>query len=88
MANRKERRFIVKEMMRQSSVKNRKGFGYTALSQICKPKHYDGVNEQYRSFFAMHWRNFPNLDIIPIVQKKHSKHTKRNLNVKRKEAMA
>ena len=77
MANRKERRFIQKERMKNAGCK-----------RINDPSHYDGVNEQYRSFFAMHWRYFPKLDIVPIIKKHEIKHTKRNLRVKRKEAMA
>ena len=73
MADRKERRFIQKERMRKAG-----------LTQICSKKNYDSVNETYRSFFAMHWRNYPNLDIVPILKKKESPHTKRNLNVKRR----
>lgn len=59
MANRKERRFIQKERMKGDGVK-----------RICDPSHYDSVNECHRSFFAMHWRNYPNLDIVPILRKK------------------
>ncbi len=72
MANRKEIRFMQKERMK-----------HDGMRKVCDPKNYDSVNESYRSFFAMHWRNYPNLDIVPIVKKRRTKHTPRNLNVRK-----
>ena len=80
MANRKEKRFIQKELMKKDR--------QLELKKICSPRYYDGINECYRSFFAMHWRNYPNLDIVPMIKKRQVKHTKRNLGVKRKEMIA
>lgn len=60
---RKEVRFMQKERMRKA--------GHT---RICDPHNWDGVNERYRSFFAMHWRAFPNLRDVTILPKKKGAH--------------
>ena len=78
MANRKERRFIIRELMRKAGIE-----------KVNDPKHYDSVNRMHRSFFAMHWRHWPNLKVVDILPRHEPLHTKRNLSVKRKkEAMA
>lgn len=76
MSDRSAFRFIQKEQMKAAG-----------LEKICKPNRWDGINERYRSSFAMHWRNFPDMGTVPIIPKHRMKHTKRNLNIKRR-AMA
>lgn len=77
MANRKERRFIIHEQMVKSGIE-----------KVNDPKHYDDINKMHRSFFAMHWKHWPDLKVVDILPNREPKHTKRNLGVKRKEAMA
>lgn len=75
MSQRSSVRFIQKERMKQAG-----------LTKICKPDTYDGVNECYRSKFAMHWRTFPNMTDIPFIRKNKPKYTKRNLNTGKRVA--
>lgn len=67
MSRRSSIRFMQKEQMKEA------GF-----EKLCKPR-YDSVNQCYRSTFAMHWKDFPNMDIVPLIKKHKPKHTKRNL---------
>lgn len=68
--NRKEIRFIQKEQMRRAGIGN-----------LCKPNVWDGVNECYRSKFAMYWRTFPKMD-ISVLKRNEPMYTKRNLKGK------
>lgn len=76
MSIRSSIRFMQKEQMKEA------GF-----EKLCKPNRYDGVNQCYRSAFAMHWKDFPDMKAIPIILKRKPRHTRRNLNA-RKAAMA
>lgn len=68
MSRRSSIRFMQKEQMKNADFK-----------KICKPTHYDSESRCYRSLFAMHWRNFPDMRIISVVRHYEPKHTKRNL---------
>lgn len=68
MSRRSSIRFMQKEQMKKAG-----------LEKICKPIHYDHQSECYRSSFAMHWRNFPDMNVISVVKRIVQKHTKRNL---------
>lgn len=67
MSRRSSIRFMQKEQMKTAG-----------LEKICKPR-YDSVNECYRSTFAMHWKDFPDMSNVPLIKKHRTKHTKRNL---------
>ena len=73
MSDRKERRFIIREQMKHAGVE-----------KVNDPKNYDGVNSLHRSFFAMHWKHWPDLKTVDILPKHEVRHTKRNLGAKRK----
>lgn len=68
MSRRSSIRFMQKEQMKLAG-----------LEKICKPIRWDGESKRYRSTFAMHWRNFPDMGIISVVKQHVAKHTKRNL---------